>query len=218
MKALMQEFLYEKKFIFTSFIIMLLLYIFYLVIFLDAELIIATLSCIGITSLHGSLIYTRKYTNFEKFLISSPLGRKYIVNVAYLSGIIFNTIIVLAFYIFRVIKHTFFYEYLENILVKFNKLSMYIDNNLFLVIFGLGLIANASLLPIYILIDKESKSILNILSICIIILGGLSIIYLIFKLSIFTINVRIFIYFIISWVIYIISYFTTMNLYLNKDL
>lgn len=211
MKALIQEFLYEKKSILITLATTIFLYVVYLFTLSDSALIASGTSVIMATTLYGSIMSERKSTNFEKFLISTPLGKKSIINTGYLLGLALNILVIFVFYILHILKINFIPK-------EYFKSGIYLTNSLFLVSFSIGLISNAILFPFFILNDTKKKNLTSILVFMIIGLASFSVVYFIFNEKIFTLNIRILIYFVVSCIMYIISYFTTIKLYLKKDL
>lgn len=196
MKALWKEFLYEKKIFFVYIIIIVFLGIYYYFIFGEDTITFNSGINLLFINFYGILISQRKLTNFEKFLSITPIGRKSIVNMAYLMGILYYIVSILIFYIANMLR----------------------NYKLFFILQSTYLIVNSIFLQFYILKDKETNSLIGLL-------GNLLVIFLTF-FSLFGIsnlvdillNKKIFTFVIVSIVFYIISYFITMKFYLKKDL
>ena len=209
MKALILEFFYEKKAILTSIILALFIYILYIPIFSNSEAIVSMLASFLFASLYGGLVCKRKNTNFEIFLSTTPLGRKTIINAGYLISLIFSIAVTIIFFILYFIRKSFIH------IEALNALSL--NHMLIFASFGFGLIANAILFPSYVLPDKEN-TVLIIIARFLTLLICTGALFIIFKLEFLNFNIRILIYLISSFIIYIISYLLTINIYLKKSL
>ena len=211
MRALIREFSYERKYILLAIFMCTALYIAYLPMFKTAEVFLCYLTSYMFASIYGTILWNRKNTNFEIFLITTPLGRKKIVDTAYLLTIILNVIVIAVYYLLYLIKSKIFnVDYLSYTFLDLNI-------NLIFSSFGVGLISNAIMFPTFLSADKDRKFIINLISILALAIC-LSVLTFVLKMfSSLGILWQNLIYTLVGLVIFIISYFITLKKYINKD-
>lgn len=210
MRSLIREFFYERVNIAFALLLCISLYSIFIFSFNTVEVFLSYLTSYMFSSLYGYILWQRKNTNWELFLMTTPLGRKKIVDASYLLTIILNIIIITVFYLLYLIRSKFL-----NIDIS-SDTSLNIDIRLLFASFGVGLISTAILFPTYLLADKESKFKTNLLCALTLILC-LCFVKLIYKLKFIGYLFQNIIFTLLSLIIFTISYFIALKKYTNKD-
>ena len=158
-----------------------------------------------------------KINNFERFLSTSPIGRKSILKTLYLINILISFTIPILLYTLYKIRINFI-PIIDNSIFIFN---FKLPNIMFLVLIGVSLVIGAFF--IIILLNNNNSNSHNILKLeslsILFILLFLIISYLfIYKFNIFTFNIRALIFTMLCFIFYIFLYFLNLKVYLKSDL
>lgn len=216
MRALLKFFKYNKIIAIIVTFLCLITYVFLGLIYdksLEIKLAIYFTFIISIICINN-FIRQIKINNFERFLSTSPIGRKSVLKTLNLINILISFIIPILFYIFNKIRINFI-PIIDNATFVSN---FELPNIMFLVLIGVNLVI--SMFSIIILLNDNNSNLLKLKSSYILFVFLFLIISFLFiyKFNIFTFNIRALTFTILCFIFYIFLYFLNLKVYLKSDL